>query len=120
MTVYDVKETLGARVIFGEEYLDRQVHTACGSDMMSDVLAFVKDQSVLLTGLCNLQVIRTAEMMDIICIVFVRGKKPDDSMIELAKDGGIVLLSTGHRMFSACGMLYEKGLRGGVSYDRTD
>lgn len=116
MTVYDVKEALGARVICGEEYLDRQVHTACGSDMMSDVLAFVKDQSVLLTGLCNLQVIRTAEMMDIICIVFVRGKKPDEGMIELAKDSSIVLLTTGHRMFSACGMLYEKGLRGGASY----
>lgn len=116
MTVYDVKEALGARVICGEEYLDRQVHTACGSDMMSDVLAFVKDQSVLLTGLCNLQVIRTAEVMDIICIVFVRGKKPDEGMIELAKDSSIVLLTTGHRMFSACGMLYEKGLRGGASY----
>lgn len=115
MTVYDVKEALGAKVICGEEYLDRQVHTACGSDMMSDVLAFVKDQSVLLTGLCYLQVIRTAEMMDIICIVFVRGKKPDEGMIELAKEGGIVLLSTDHRMFSACGLLYEKGLRGGAS-----
>lgn len=114
MTVYDVKEALGAKVICGEEYLDRQVHTACGSDMMSDVLAFVKDQSVLLTGLCNLQVIRTAEMMDIICIVFVRGKKPDEGMIELAKEGDIVLLSTDHRMFSACGLLYEKGLRGGA------
>lgn len=116
MTVYDVKEALGASVICGEEYLDKHVHTACGSDMMSDVLAFVKDQSVLLTGLCNLQVIRTAEMMDIICIVFVRGKMPDEGMIELAKVGGIVLLSTGHRMFSACGILYEKGLQGGATY----
>lgn len=116
MTVKDVKEALGARVAWGEEYLLKEVHTACGSDMMSDVLAFVKDQSVLLTGLCNLQVIRTAEMMDIVCIVFVRGKKPDEDMIELAKKSGIILLTTGHRMFSACGMLYEKGLRGGAPY----
>jgi len=116
MTVNDVKTILGARIVCGEENLLKEVHTACGSDMMSDVLAFVKDQSVLLTGLCNLQVIRTAEMMDIICIVFVRGKKPEEAMIELAKESGIVLLTTGHRMFSACGMLYENGLRGGAPY----
>ncbi len=120
MTVRDIRDILGARVISGEDFMDKEVHTACGSDMMSDVLAFVKDQSVLLTGLCNAQVIRTAEMMDIVCIVFVRGKSPDDNMIELANDCGIVLLSTGHRMFSACGMLYEKGLRGGTSYERHD
>jgi predicted transcriptional regulator len=116
MTVNDVKTVLGAKIICGEEYLEKEVHTACGSDMMSDVLAFVKDQSVLLTGLCNPQVIRTAEMMDIVCIVFVRGKKPDEGMVELAKESGIVLLTSGHRMFSACGLLYEKGLRGGATY----
>jgi len=118
MTVKEVKEALGARVISGEEYLEREVHTACGSDMMSDVLAFVKDQAVLLTGLCNPQVIRTAEMMDIVCIVFVRDKRPDDNMIELAQERDIVLLATGHRMFGACGILYEKGLRGGSNYER--
>lgn len=115
MTVNDVRDLLGANVICGEEHLDREVHMACGSDMMSDVLAFVKDQSVLLTGLCNPQVIRTAEMMDIVCIVFVRGKIPDEGMIELAKERGLVLMSTGERMFSACGILYERGLRGGGS-----
>ena len=115
MTVREVCNYLNAKMICGEEHLDRDVHTACGADMMSDVLAFVKDQSVLLTGLCNPQVIRTAEMMDIICIVFVRGKKPDTAMIELANETGIVLLTTGHRMFSACGMLYKEGLRGGAS-----
>jgi predicted transcriptional regulator len=115
MTVNDVKEILGAEILCGEQYLEREVHTACGADMMSDVLAFVRDQSVLLTGLCNPQVIRTAEMMDIICIVFVRGKKPDEAMISIAAESGIVLLSTEHRMFSACGMLYEKGLHGGAS-----
>jgi predicted transcriptional regulator len=115
MTVNDVKEILGAEILCGEHYLEKEVHTACGADMMSDVLAFVRDQSVLLTGLCNPQVIRTAEMMDIICIVFVRGKKPDEAMISMAAESGIVLLSTENRMFSACGMLYEKGLHGGTS-----
>lgn len=114
MTVNDVKMILGADILCGEQYLEREVHTACGADMMSDVLAFVKDQSVLLTGLCNLQVIRTSEMMDIVCIVFVRGKKPDESMTALAMESGIVLLSTEHRMFTACGLLYEKGLHGGA------
>lgn len=118
MLVREIKEALDATVISGDEYMDKEVHTACGSDMMSDVLAFMKDQAVLLTGLCNPQVIRTAEMMDVICIVFVRGKKPDDDMIELAKEREIPLLSTCHRMFSACGILYEKGLRGGKSYER--
>ncbi|NLP17116.1 MAG: hypothetical protein GX379_08770 [Clostridiales bacterium] len=116
MTIKDIKEALGARLICGEELQDREVHAACGSDMMSDVLAFMKDRAVLLTGLCNPQVIRTAEMMDVICIVFVRGKMPDESVIEMAKERGIVLLTSGHRMFSACGILYEKGLRGGAPY----
>lgn len=114
MTVKDVKDILGARVLAGEDNLDEEVRSACGSDMMSDVLAFSKDHSVLLTGLCNPQVIRTAEMLDIVCIVFVRGKKPDESMLQMAEERGIILLSTGHRMFSACGMLYEAGLHGGA------
>lgn len=113
MTVSDIKNLLEASFLCGEDNADREVHTACGSDMMSDVLAFVKDQSVLLTGLCNPQSVRTAEMMDIVCIVFVRGKSPDESVIELAKERKIVLLSTPMRMFSACGILYENGLRGG-------
>lgn len=117
MTIKDVKEILGAKLVCGEADINKEAHTACGADMMSDVLAFVKDQSILLTGLCNLQAIRTAEMMDIICIVFVRGKKPDEAMINLAKESGIVLLTTGHRMFSACGMLYAKGLHGGAPYE---
>lgn len=116
MTVSDIKNYLDAAVLCGEEHLNREVHTACGSDMMSDVLAYVKDQSVLLTGLCNPQAIRTAEMMDIVCIVFVRGKAPDASVIELAEERGIVLLSAQMGMFKACGILYEKGLQGGVHH----
>lgn len=114
MTVRDVRDILKARVLTGEEYLDKEVRSACGSDMMSDVLAFSKDHSVLLTGLCNPQVIRTAEMLDIVCIIFIRGKKPDASLIEMAQERGLVIMETGHRMFSACGMLYSAGLRGGA------
>lgn len=114
MVVKDVRDVLKAKVLSGEEYLEREVGSACGADMMSDVLAFSKDHSILLTGLCNLQVIRTAELLDIVCIIFVRGKKPDQAMLERAKNSELVIMETGHRMFSACGMLYEAGLRGGA------
>lgn len=113
MTVNKIKELLSADIVCGEESLDRDVHTACGSDMMSDVLAFVKNQAVLLTGLVNPQVIRTADMMDMHCIVFVRGKMPGEDMIALAKERDMVLLSTKLEMFTSCGILYSNGLRGG-------
>ena len=112
MNVRDIISILDAEVI-AEGDLDIEVKTACGSDMMSDVLAFVKDQSVLLTGLLNPQVVRTAEMMDMRCIVFVRGKVPDESVVELAQEMGITLLKTRFRLFTACGKLYLNGLRGG-------
>ena len=98
----------------GEEFLDREVKSACGSDMMSDVLAFSKDHSVLLTGLCNPQVIRTAEMLDIVCIIFVRGRNRMNPCWRWPGDRGLVVMATGHRMFSACGMLYQAGLHGGA------
>ena len=113
MNVNDIKEILEAEVICRADLLDTPVNAACGSDMMSDVLAFVKDQAVLLTGLCNPQVVRTAEMMDMKCIVFVRGKMPPESVIELADESGIVVLSTEERMYVACGKLYSNGLAGG-------
>lgn len=112
MTIANVQSILDAKLWCGSS-LDTEVHNACGSDMMSDVLAFVKDQSVLLSGLVNTQVIRTAEMMDMVCIVFVRGKEPTAEMIALAEERGIVLMSTPLRMFTACGLLYQNGLCGG-------
>ena len=113
MTIAQIAALLDARIHCGEEFLDREVLTACGCDMMSDALAFMKDDAVLLTGLINPQVIRTAEMMDVTCIVFVRGKDPTDSMVELALERGLVLLSTSYLMFPACGILYSSGLSGG-------
>ncbi len=112
MKISTIKELLGADVICCEEMLSNHVYSACGSDMMSDVLAYVKDQAVLLTGLVNSQVIRTAEMMDMICIVFVRSKMPSEEMIALAKESSIVILATDKRMYEACGILYSNGLVG--------
>lgn len=113
MKISEIKNILDAELICGEDFLDNEVFTACGSDMMSDVLAFVKEQAVLLSGLVNPQVVRTAEMMDMNCIVFVRGKRPDIDMIELAEQRDIVLLGTKLEMFTACGLLYKNGLKGG-------
>ena len=113
MTVRDIQKILRADLLCEGDHLDAQVHTACGSDMMSDVLAFVKDQSVLLTGLMNPQVVRTAEMMDMHCIIFVRGKTIDPAVVELARQKDITVLATPYRMFTACGLLYSNGLRGG-------
>ncbi len=110
MKISQIQELLNAEVVCGEDQLDKDVHSACGSDMMSDVLAYVKDQAVLLTGLVNPQVVRTAEMMDMVCIVFVRSKVPTEEMITLAKEHGMVLLKTRKRMYEACGKLYAAGL----------
>ena len=112
MKISTIKDLLDAKVICCEEGLNRHVYSACGSDMMSDVLAYVKDQAVLLTGLVNSQVIRTAEMMDMNSIVFVRSKMPTAEMIELATENGMVILATEKRMYEACGLLYSNGLVG--------
>ncbi|MDD3221912.1 MAG: hypothetical protein EOM34_10155 [Clostridia bacterium] len=114
MTVQAIKELLNARVLNGEDALQNEVFTACGSDMMSDVLAHVNDQTVLISGLCNPQVLRTAEMMDIVCVIMVRDKQPDPGMIQMAKDRNICLLATALPMFTSCGLLYKAGLRGGA------
>lgn len=112
MKISTIKELLDAEVLCGEEELSKHVYSACGSDMMSDVLAYVKDQAVLLTGLVNAQVVRTAEMMDMVCIVFVRSKLPTEEMVKLAAESGLVLLVTKMRMYEACGKLYKNGLVG--------
>ena len=114
MKIRDMVNLLDAKVLCGEELLDKEVNSAFGCDMMSDVLAFVKEQAVLITGLCNPQVVRTAEMMDMRCIVFVRGKMPPEEVVDLARESGIVILATNERMYSSCGKLYANGLSGGM------
>lgn len=112
MKLSEVRDVLDAKVIAGKSQIDREVDSAFGSDLMSDVLAFANDRVLLLTGLVNLQVVRTAEMMDISAIVFVRGKSPDSSIIELAEAKGMVILTTDLTMYASCGRLYANGLTG--------
>ncbi len=112
MKISTIKELLDAEVLCCEDSLSRHVYSACGCDLMSDVLAYVKDQAVLLTGLVNPQVIRTAVMMDMVCVVFVRSKTPTEEMLELAKEAGIVIMTSDKRLYEACGILYSEGLIG--------
>ncbi len=112
MTIFEIQTLLHGQLVCGEELGSREVHTACGSDLMSDVLAFGSGHDVLITGLVNPQVVRTAEMLDVQCIVFARGKQPTEQMIEMARERDIAMITTPHRMLSCCGLLYEAGIRG--------
>jgi len=110
MTITEIAALIKAEFCCGEDLAHNDINTGCASDLMSDVLAYGKENAVLLTGLMNPQVIRTAEMMDIFCIVFVRGKKPSEDMINLAIERSFALLRTEHSMFAACGILHNAGL----------
>lgn len=89
---------------------DFEIRTACGCDLMSDVLAFSQEKTLLLTGLTNPQVVRTAEMTDIKVIIFARGKRPQEETIELAREKGICLYLSSKPLFECCGLLYKEGL----------
>ena len=110
MKLEKIKEILQAEVISGAEYLQKEVTTAGGSDMMSDVLSFMKPGSLLLTGLINPQSVRTAEIAEIIAICYVRSKQPLAETIELAEEKGMPLFSTHFTMYEACGRLFQSGL----------
>ena len=110
MKIEQIREILDASVLCGHDCLDREIFTACAADLMSDVLAFVKNEALLFTGLTNTQVIHTADMMDISCIVFVRGKRPSPEIIAYAEKHDMVLLSTPYKMYPACGKLYASGM----------
>jgi predicted transcriptional regulator len=90
--------------------LNREVKGGCGADLMSDVLASIQPHAVLLTGLCNPQVVRTAQIADVAAIILVRGKTPPRETIELANQENIPLISSPYGMFELCGHLYKAGL----------
>lgn len=113
MTIREMSRLLDAKIFCGEEMLEREVNNGFGCDLMSDVLAYAENEAVLLTGLVNPQVVRTAEMMDIVCLVFVRGKEPTETMIQLAEERSLVLMSTEKGMFTSCGILYTAGMKSG-------
>lgn len=108
----DLKNILGAQVLCGEGLLSAEIKSVFASDLMSDVLAFVKEDSLLITGLVNQQVVRTAEMAGIAAICFVRGKVPQEEAIMLSKEKDIPLLATELSMYESCGRLHKRGLHG--------
>lgn len=110
MTIREIAKLLDATVCIGDDRLDEEVEHAFASDLMSDVLT-LKDTPMLITGLCNVQTIRTCDMATLDIIIIVRNKKVTDDMIELAEDNDMVILSCAYSMFKVCGMLYEAGVK---------
>ncbi len=114
MKAQEIMDLLDARILSGERLPEGEIQSACGSDMMSDVLAFPKERMVLLTGLTNAHVVRTCEMLDVLLIVFVRGKVPGQDVLDMALDREIVVLGTPYTLYEACGRLYKNGLPSGA------
>jgi predicted transcriptional regulator len=110
MKIRDMITLLEGKLISETDNLDREVKGGCGADLMSDVLAFIQPDAVLLTGLCNPQVVRTAHMADVAAIVVVRGKIPPQETIDLANEENIPLISTPLGTFELCGRLFAAGL----------
>ncbi|MHC4253181.1 MAG: DRTGG domain-containing protein [Planctomycetota bacterium] len=112
MTLAEIVEALDAEVLCGEDRLDVGIASACASDLMSDVLAFMQPRWLLLTSLANLQVVRTAEMAELSAVCFVRGKKPDEATVDLAREKEIPLITTKLCTYDACVRLHTHGLTG--------
>ncbi len=112
MKIAQMEELLNAKILIKGHDADQEISSAFCSDLMSDVLAFVNESTVLITGLTNPHVIRTSEMLDLRCIIFVRGKIPHEDVLEEAEELGITVLSTKMTAFTSCGLLYGAGLRG--------
>jgi predicted transcriptional regulator len=110
MKLVELLKIIDGTMLSNCEDLDREIKGGCGADLMSDVLAFIQPDAVLLTGLCNPQVVRTAHMADVAAIVVVRGKKPPTETIQLANEECIPLISTPYGTFELCGRLYAAGL----------
>jgi predicted transcriptional regulator len=112
VTLAEISELLDAEVLIGEEKLDMEVKGACVADLMSDVLAFAKAGTLLITGLTNPQVMRTADVIDAAAVVIGRGKRPSAETIQLAGMLNIPVLTTKYVLFEVAGRLYLKGMKG--------
>jgi len=111
MKLKEIVEMLEAELLTNEEHLDREISCAFGSDLISDILMCTKEATLLLTGLTNPQVIRLSDMIDVMGIVFVRGKMPSEDLIEMANERDLPLISTKFTLYKSAGVLYNSGLR---------
>lgn len=110
MKIQQIQALTQARVVCGEGRTDYEAECAFASDLMSDVLTLDCSRVLLITGLCNMQTVRTAEMADVECILFVRGKKITPDMLQVAAENNMILMETCHSMYHAVGELYSNGL----------
>ena len=111
MKVKDIARLLDAEIVCGNDQLEYQIEVAFASDLMSDVLTLKNDHVLLITGLNNLQTIRTAEMSDIHCVIIARNKKISQEMIELARENELVVMQCRYSVFRTCGLLYQAGVK---------
>jgi predicted transcriptional regulator len=111
MTIREIAEIIDGRVICCEDRVSTSVEYAFSSDLMSDVLTIEKENLLLITGLANLQTIRTSEMSDISCIIFARDKKIGEEMVSLARENNMILLESPHSVFYISGELYKAGIK---------
>ena len=114
MNLKEIADALQAEVLAGEDCLLLEVQTAVASDGMSEVLSAPHPGALMITGLTTIQSVRTADVADILAILYVRGKKPNEKTIDLAREKKIILLATRKGMFDTCGLLLNKGLKGGM------
>jgi predicted transcriptional regulator len=111
MTVRELAGIVDGKIICCEEKLSTTIEYAFASDLMSDVLTVEKENLVLITGLSNLQTIRTSEMSEISCIILARGKKTGEEMLSLAKENNLILVESPHSVFHISGELYKAGIK---------
>lgn len=114
MTLAEIKDVLQCEVLTGDDELSMEIETVVASDGMSEILAFARPGALMLTGLTNIQSVRTADIANVRAIIYIRGKRPADKAINLARESNIPVLATGLGMFDVCGMLRELGLKGGM------
>lgn len=112
MKLHEIKDLLQCEVLAGEDDLLIDVHQVVASDGMSEILAFAKSEELMITGLTNIQSIRTADIAGVCAVIYCRGKRPDKKVIEFARQKQIPVLVTKMVMFDICGILYNKGLKG--------
>jgi len=117
MKIKEIAKILNADILTDFSSEDTDIQCGFASDLMSDVLAYANSDSLLVTGLNNAQVIRTAEMMDMTTVLFVRGKRPCKEILELAKENSVTVLATNYTMFKTCGLLVLNGMKGIESDD---
>ena len=111
MQISEIAKILDAQILVSNSNLDAKIKYGFASDLMSDVLTLDEEEIILITGLCNIQTIRTAEMANINCLLFVRNKQASEEMIELAMENDMIILQCEYSLFRTVGLLYEKGLR---------